>query len=148
MCPNYVMSVQEFRELLSKYMWVVLIHIEASITANMKTEIQQANGVAMLYASQKFMIVYKKIFGPIRLKLHRMVSKVEAKVNMLGYRFATGFKAGTCRLCPECVVKSLDNVCRHPYQSRPSMEAVGIDVLKAAENAGLPFDFPVKEKAV
>jgi len=148
MCPPYVMSVQEFRELLSKYMWTVLIQIEASITADLKNEIQQANSVAMLYESQKFMNIYKKMFGPIRLKLHHIVSKVEAKANMLGYRFATGVKAGPCRLCPECAVKSLDKVCRHPYQSRPSMEAVGIDVFKTAENSGLPFDFPVKEKAV
>lgn len=148
MCPPYVMSVQEFRELLSKYMWTVLIQIEASITADIKNEIQQANSVAMLYESQKFMNIYKKMFGPIRLKLHHIVSKVEAKANMLGYRFATGVKAGPCRLCPECAVKSLDKVCRHPYQSRPSMEAVGIDVFKTAENAGLPFDFPVKEKVV
>jgi len=148
MCPPYVMSVQEFRELLSKYMWTVLIQIEASITADIKNEIQQANSVAMLYESQKFMNIYKKMFGPIRLKLHHIVSKVEAKANMLGYRFATGVKAGPCRLCPECAVKSLDKVCRHPYQSRPSMEAVGIDVFKTAEKSGLPFDFPVKEKAV
>lgn len=148
MCPPYVMSVQEFRELLSKYMWAVLIQIEASITADMKKEIQQANDVAMLYESQKFVNNYKKIFGPVRLKLHRIVNKVEAKANILGYQFATGFKAGPCRFCPECAAKNLDKVCRHQYQSRPSMEAVGIDVFKTAENAGLQFDFPVKEKAV
>ena len=148
MCPPYVMSVQEFRELLSKYMWAVLIQIEALITTDMKNEIQQANGVAMLYESQKFVNIYKKIFGPVRLKLHRIVNKVEAKANILGYRFATGFNAGPCRFCPECAAKNLDKVCRHPYHSRPSMEAVGIDVFKTAENAGLPFDFPVKEKAV
>ena len=148
MCPPYVMRVQEFREVLSNYMWAVLIQIEASITEDMKNEIQQANSVAMLYESKKFVNIYKKIFGPVRLKLHRIVNKLEAKANMLGYRFATGFKAGPCGLCPECAVKNLSKICRHPYQSRPSMEAVGIDVFKTAENAGLPFDFPVKEKVV
>ena len=67
---------------------------------------------------------------------------------MLGYRFATGFKAGSCKLCPECTVSNSKGTCRHPYQSRPSMEAVGIDVFKTAENAGLPFDIPIKDKAV
>jgi len=28
------------------------------------------------------------------------------------------------------------------------MEAVGIDVFKTAENAGLPFEIPVNDKAV
>src|SRR5512136_1225498 len=46
MCPPNVMSVQEFREVLSKYRWAVLIQIEASITADMKDEIQQAGDVA------------------------------------------------------------------------------------------------------
>ena len=148
MCPPYVMSVQEFREVLSKYTWGVLIQIEALIPSDMKNEIAQANGVATLYGSKKFVNIYKRIFGPIRLKLHRIVNKVEAKANMLGYRFATGLKAGPCGLCPECAVKNSEKICRHPYQSRPSMEAVGIDVFETAENAGLPFDFPVKEKAV
>ena len=126
----------------------MVIQIEASITAEMKNEIQQAGDVASLYRSKKFMDVYKKIFDPIRLKLHHIINKVEAQASMLGYRFATGFKAGACKLCPECTVKNSKGVCRHPYQSRPSMEAVGIDVFKTAENAGLPFDIVTKNKAV
>ncbi len=148
MCPPYVMSVQEFRKVLSKYEWAMLIQIEASITAEMKNEIQQAGDVAALYESKKFMDIYNKTFSPIRLKLHRIVNKVEAQASMLGYRFATGFKAGSCKLCPECTVRNPKGICRHPYQSRPSMEAVGIDVFKTAKNAGLPFEIPIKNKAV
>jgi len=148
MCPPYVMSVQEFREVLSKYEWAILIQIEASITAEMKNEIQQASDVSALYTSKKFMNIYKKTFDPVRMKLHQIVNKVEAQASMLGYRFATGFKAGSCKLCPECTVRNSKEICRHPYQSRPSMEAVGIDVFKTAENAGLPFDIITKNKAV
>jgi predicted metal-binding protein len=148
MCPPYVMSVQEFREVLSKYEWAILIQIEAPITAKMKEQIRQAEDVAALYNSTSFMDIYNKTFDPIKLRLHHIVSKVEAQAAMLGYRFATGFNAGSCKLCPECTVKNSQEPCRHPYQSRPSMEAVGIDVFKTAENAGLPFDMPTKDKAV
>jgi predicted metal-binding protein len=148
MCPPYVMSVQEFREVISKYSWAVLIQIEAPITPDLKTEIEQTGDVATLYQSNKFAEIYRKAFGSVRLKLHQIVNKVEAHANMLGYRFATGFKAGPCKLCPECAVKGSDRICRHPYQSRPAMEAVGIDVFETARNAGLPFDFPFKDKAV
>ena len=148
MCPPQAMSVKEFREVLSKYNWALLIQIEAPITADMKKEIQQAGDVAALYESKKFEDIYGKAFGPVRLKLHRIVNRVEAQANMLGYRFATGFKAGPCRLCHECAAKKSDRICKHPYQSRPAMEAVGIDVFETARNAGLPFDFPVKDKAV
>jgi len=148
MCPPYVMSVQEFREVLAKYNWALLIQIEAPITAEMKKEIRQVGDVAALYKNANFMDSYKKSFDPIKLKLHQIVNKVEAKASMLGYRFATGFKAGSCKLCPECVTKNSQEPCRHPFRSRPSMEAVGIDVFKTAENAGLPFDIPTKNKTV
>jgi predicted metal-binding protein len=148
MCPPYVMSVQEFREILAKYEWAILIQIEAPITAEMKKEIEQAGDVATLYKRAKFVDSYKKSFDPIKLKLHHIVNRVEAQAYALGYRFATGFKAGSCKLCPECVTKDSQEPCRHPFQSRPSMEAVGIDVFKTAENAGLPFDIPTKNKAV
>ena len=114
----------------------------------MKKQIKQANEVAELYTSKEFTNVYKKTFDPVRSKLHNIINKIEAQASMLGYRFATGFKAGPCKLCPECVLKDSNLICRHPYQSRPSMEAVGIDVFKTAENAGLPFDLPTKNKAV
>lgn len=148
MCPPYVMSVQEFREILSKYKWALLIQIEATISTRMRNEIQQTGDVAELYKSKEFSNLYNEAFDPVRMKLHCIVNKVEAKANMLGYRFATGFKAGPCKLCPECTVKNSDRICKHPYQSRPSMEAVGIDVYETAKNAGLPFDIPTKDKAV
>jgi predicted metal-binding protein len=148
MCPPYVMSVKQTREIISKYNWAILIQIEAPITEKLKKQTRQANDVAALYTNKKFSSAYKKAFDPIRLKLHNIVNKVEAKANMLGYRFATGFKAGPCKLCPECIVKTQSKICRHPYQSRPAMEAIGIDVYKTAQNAGLPFDIPTKNKAV
>jgi len=149
MCPPYVMSVQEFREVLAKYNWAILIQIEEPIPAEMKKEIRQACDVAALYKSAKFIDSYKKSFDPIKMKQHRIVHKVEAQAFMLGYRFATGFKAGSCKLCPECTASSnSQEPCRHPFRARPSMEAVGIDVFKTAENAGLPFDIPSTNKTV
>jgi predicted metal-binding protein len=148
MCPPYIMSVQEFREIFSRYKWAILIQIDAPILQEMKNQILQATDVASLYTSKTFTNTYKKAFDPIRSKLHNIVNKVEAHASMLGYRFATGFKAGPCKLCPECIVKNSEKICRHPYQSRPSMEAVGIDVFKTAQNAGLPFDIPIKNKVV
>jgi predicted metal-binding protein len=148
MCPPHVMNVREFREVLAKYTWAILIQIEVPIKAEMKKEIRKASDVAALYKNAQFMDSYKTSFDPIKLKLHHIINKVEAKASMLGYRFATGFKAGSCKLCPECVTKNSQESCRNPFKSRPAMEAVGIDVFKTAENAGLPFDIPVKNKTV
>jgi predicted metal-binding protein len=38
--------------------------------------------------------------------------------------------------------------CRRPYEARPSLEGVGIDVIKTAAQAGLPFELPPKEEIV
>jgi len=146
MCPPNVMNVQEFREVLTKYNRAILIQIETPIPAEMKEEIQKADDVAALYKSDRFLDSYKKYFNPIKLKLHRIVHKVESQAFALGYRFAVGFIAGSCKLCAECVSINSHEPCRYPFRARPSMEAVGIDVFKTAENAGLPFDIPPREK--
>lgn len=148
MCPPYVMSVQEFREILSKYECAILIQVETPIITDMKNEVKTTGNVAGLYKNKKFLDAYVKGFGPNFTQLHQIINKVEAKASMMGYRFATGFKAGTCTLCPECAAKKSKETCNHPFLSRPSMEAVGIDVLKTAEIVGLPVEFPAKDKAV
>lgn len=148
MCPPFVMSVQEFRELLSKYEWAILVQVETPIKSEMKNEVQQTDNVSGLYKNKKFLDAYVKGFGPTFTQLHSIINKIESQASMMGYRFAAGFKAGTCTLCPECRATESKETCKHPFQSRPSMEAVGIDVFKTAEMAGLPVDFPAKEKAV
>jgi len=148
MCPPNVMSIQAFREILAKYNHAILIQIEAPIPPEMREEIRKAEDVAALYKSARFIDSYRKTFNPVRSRLHRIVHKVEAQSFALGYRFATGFIAGSCRLCKECVAISSHEPCRQPFRARPSMEAVGIDVFKTAENAGLPFEIPVKDKTV
>lgn len=148
MCPPNVMSVQEFREILAKYKHAILIQVEALIPAEMREEIQKADDVAALYRSNRFLDSYRKHFDPVKLKLHRIVHKVEAKAFALGYRFAVGFIAGSCKLCSECAAINPQEPCRHPFRARPSVEALGIDVFKTAENARLPFDIPPKEKTV
>jgi predicted metal-binding protein len=148
MCPPYVMSTKELRDVISKYEWALLIQVEAPFNTDVKNEISQTGDVASLYRNKEFLMAFGKNFGSNFNLLHLIINKVEAKASMLGYRFATGFKAGACKLCPECVAEKSGKHCRHPYQARPSMEAVGIDVLKTAEIAGLPVDFPPKDKAV
>ncbi|MEJ2281429.1 MAG: DUF2284 domain-containing protein [Candidatus Bathyarchaeota archaeon] len=148
MCPPYVMNINELRDVLSKYEWALLIQVEAPFNTEVKNEISQTGDVGSLYKNKEFLMAFGQNFGSNFNLLHLIINKVEAKASMLGYRFATGFKAGACKLCPECVAENSGKHCRHPYQARPSMEAVGIDVLKTAEIAGLPVDFPPKDKAV
>lgn len=148
MCPPNVMSVQEFRQALARYRHAILIQFERPLPQEMRTEIRKADDVSALYRRRGFIDSYRKNFDPIKLKLHRTVNKVEAQAFAFGHRFAVGFIAGSCRLCPECAALDQQCQCRHPFRARPSMEAVGIDAYETAKNAGLPFDIPLKNKTV
>ena len=90
----------------------------------------------------------KAVFDPARV-LHELVNLGERLCFEAGFRFATGLIGGCCRLCEECIVLhwSPRAIGRHPFRARPSMEAMGIDVIGTLENSGLPIlRFPVTEK--
>jgi len=67
-------------------------------------------------------------------KLHDLVLGLERAAFLRGYYAALGLTAGSCKLCEQCNVK--EGVCLKPQESRPSMEACGIDVFSTARNAG------------
>ncbi|MGC9976338.1 MAG: DUF2284 domain-containing protein [Syntrophales bacterium] len=127
MCPPYVPSVAEFREALKNYKQAILLQVSAELNETC------TNGPA------------EEVFIPAR-KLHELVNLGEKEAFASGYRFAAGFIGGCCRLCDECVAAEGGTSCRFPFKARPSMEAVGIDVIATADKAGLPLSFPINNK--
>jgi|LSQX01.2.fsa_nt_gb predicted metal-binding protein len=81
-----------------------------------------------------------------RRRLSRIVSAIESEAYYDGYYFATAFTSGHCKgtLCVDLPCQALENGkgCRHPLESRPSMEGVGMDVFQMVSNAGWPI-YPV-----
>lgn len=77
--------------------------------------------------------------------LHKLVNRLEAAAFKEGFYFATGLIGGECLLCSECVDQKSGEPCRHPFEARPSMEAMGIDVLRTCENAGLKIKLSSKD---
>ena len=72
--------------------------------------------------------------------MYTIVSEVESAAFYDGHYLAFGFAAGSCRhtFCgqmPDCQAMKGDK-CRFSLKSRPSMEAVGIDVYKMVALAG------------
>ena len=149
MCPPNVMPVEEFSRILSRYKYAILLQVSCTIPRDMLQMIESEQGnVADLYNNKSFAVSYNKSFTRARKKLHEIVHRVESSAFAEGYQFAAGFIGGSCRLCAECVTPGSNEPCRHPFQARPSMEAMGIDVVKTTANAGLPFDIPPKETTV
>ena len=126
MCPPYLPSVKEFRAALAHYDKALLVQL--SVPLHKKTKGRT-----------------KAIFDPARV-LHELVNLGERLCFESGYRFATGLIGGCCRLCEECIVMEPEGHCRHPFRARPSMEAMGIDVIGTLEKTGLPIlRFPVTD---
>jgi predicted metal-binding protein len=69
--------------------------------------------------------------------ISEIVLKIETTAFLAGYYKAIAFGAGPCSLCPEC---NKEKGCRHAGETRPSMEACGIDVFATGRNNGYAID--------
>lgn len=123
MCPPRLPSVDEFRRALSGFSLALLIQLSADL---------EEPRDAFRHAK----------------RLHELVNVGEKEAFDAGFRFATGLIGGCCRLCDECVAATPagSTACRFPFKARPSMEAMGIDVVATVETAGWSSSFPVTDR--
>jgi predicted metal-binding protein len=114
MCPPNTPAVDEFRKVLGRYTFGIILQVKGEI----KGEDWQKE--SDMYA----------------LKLHDLVYRGEKQAFALGFPFAAGLIGGSCKLCSECGEK-----CSNRSRARPSLEAVGIDVIGTCKNADMPVSF-------
>ncbi|HQF76514.1 MAG TPA: DUF2284 domain-containing protein [Syntrophales bacterium] len=127
MCPPYLPSVADFRDALARYDRALIVQLSVPLH-------RKAKGRT------------RAVFDPARV-LHELINLGERLCFEAGYRFATGLIGGCCRLCETCIALEPEGHCRHPFRARPSMEAMGIDVIGTLEKAKLPLlRFPVQDK--
>ncbi len=139
MCPPNLMSVKDFAQVLRRYRKALILQVEADY---------DSYGKAGRHLSKRTCDELERATNTREWKttLHELVNRVEAAAFKEGYYLAAGLIGGSCALCPECVSHQSGEPCRRPFEARPSMEAMGIDVLKTCENAGLPLSLSSKEK--
>ena len=130
-CPPHVIPVETFKKVLCGYKWGLIVQVEAKDIDSTDKGKGRIN--------QTILKQYRDLHRPFKLKLLRIVETVESAAFKQGMRFASGFVGGSCILCKRCVDDKSSQPCRHPFRARPPMEAVGIDVIKTASNAGLPI---------
>lgn len=128
-CPPNVPEPEEFLKFLNQYHCGVLISTVYSNPPKPKSLIESDD-------------VSKEIRKKSK-KLSEILLKMESSALASGYRFAIGLTGGCCSYCDECPGTGFK--CNHPYEARPSMEAVGIDVVGTLENVGISVAFPVSD---
>ncbi|WNY22779.1 hypothetical protein MmiHf6_00640 [Methanimicrococcus hongohii] len=129
-CPPNVPTPDEFRKYLSLYRFAILL----------STQYDNPPKPASLIDSEK-------VSNEIRKKstdLSEILLKLEAVSLQKGYRFAAGFTGGSCHYCDACV--KTGGECKTPYRARPSMEAVGVDVVGTLQKVDMSLEFPVSDK--
>jgi predicted metal-binding protein len=145
-CPPNVMSINEFRTVLSKFSKALLVQISYDVPPWMLERIHAADDLVNLFKDVEYVKGYEQTYKIAKSNLDKIIDRLEAAAFKRGLTYASGFTAGKCTLCDECV--GAGNRCRNPYKARPSMEAMGIDVSRTAKNAGLPFEEPAYDKIV
>lgn len=155
-CPPNVPAVDGFRKALANYRDAILVQTRSLLNGDIdsydREEVHeffsrsagtpQQQGGEGGGAQQDF----RDVKGAA-VRLHKLVNEVEGKAMSLGFPYALGLIGGACELCPSCVGPG-GKGCRRPFEARPAMEGVGIDVLRTSVSAGLPFDMPPKTEIV
>jgi predicted metal-binding protein len=121
-CPPNTLKPAELRDLLKKYHWAVLFTMDVPPGVIVRDKATIKERVA----------AYQQ--------LYTMVSEVESLAFYDGHYLAFGFGAGSCRhtFCGQqenCQAME-GKRCRFSLVSRPSMEAVGIDVYQMVARQG------------
>jgi predicted metal-binding protein len=125
-CPPNAPDLELFRRAINLYSWAILFrydinNIEDYVPVRGKTTTR------------------KKQPPPFFKKNSEIVDALERQAYKDGYHLALGLGGGSCKdyLClgQPCQFQE-SGQCRHPLHARPSMEAMGIDVVKLIDEAG------------
>ena len=142
MCPPNVMSLSEFRRILARYHHAILIQIDIPFARqDLQTGSDEVR-LADLPQAQEYDKQFRSLLFP---RVYDILEALEAAAFGLGYRFAAALAASRCYVCEEC---PLEGPCKVPFRGRPSMEAMGIDVVETSMRASLPIEFPSPEQPV
>jgi predicted metal-binding protein len=139
LCPPNVISVDEFSGIVRLYRKAIILQIEADVDSSDKSK---------RYLDRDVCRSLERSTGAVRWerKLHKLVNQMEAIAFKQGFYLAAGLIGGNCHLCRECIAPQSGKLCRHPFEARPSMEAMGIDVVKTCKRAGLSLNLSSKKR--
>jgi predicted metal-binding protein len=136
MCPPNVPPVDEFRKALARYEQALLVQmaIGAAVEALNAGRSESATLAQMAEGSRQ-----SASMSAARRSFYGLIARLEAEAFKLGYRYAAGFAVGNYQAA--LPVGEGPDRSEPPFFARPSMEAMGIDVVETARLAGLPLSF-------
>jgi predicted metal-binding protein len=144
-CPPYTPSIAEFRNILNDYSTAMVVKFK---TPEISEETSKETSKYLLKKKNKVIIENQDIYNTLSSVWPDISANYKKMLNLLlelektafnkGYTFSMAFFAGRCLLCENC---NIDNGCQNSLVARFSAEAMGINLLKTAENAGIELKF-------
>jgi predicted metal-binding protein len=144
-CPPHVPTPEAFRKILSEYHYGLLVKFRSPA----ETDEDLAHSIYKYWLDpaapsdkkEKASKFWNEYFDYSKEILLTMLELEKVAFNS-GYTFAIAFVNGSCRLCEKCNVEN--GICLHPNMARIPEHAVGINMKKTAQEAGMALKFPVK----
>ena len=147
-CPPYTPTAEEFRKVVSEYSYAMFMKF--TTTASCEPEVYK---YLMTYNTdpsvptdmkEKAAAFWQGWKDSKRSMLQTVVDLEKAAMRQ-GYTLAMSFISGHCQLCEKCNTET--KICRHPELMRISEDAIGVNVKKTAQNAGIHYQFPFSKNA-
>ena len=142
-CPPYTPSAEEFRKIVSEYSYALFMKFKSKAEADPEmlkkivvAETDPSVPKEVKEKAAKFWADWKDD----KLKMLQSVVDLEKAAMSKGYSLAIAFVSGHCQLCEKCNTET--RICVHPNLARWSEDAVGVNVRKTANNAGIQVSFP------
>ena len=146
-CPPFVPKVDEFRKMLKDYKHAMIVKFkspadaDADVSRNLlRSQYDSDMSRDIREKASKFWSDWK---GDKKRILLAVLELEKAAFNK-GYTLAVGFTSGSCGLCEKCNLQA--GTCLHATMARIPEHAVGINMKKTTEKAGIPITFPINKK--
>lgn len=123
MCPPYTPDSAAFMKSVEKFRLALLLQVEKPLDQDLSIQAMEDS------------------FKDVSLKLLEILISLEKDAFKLGFSFSMALGSGHCKLCTKCPAGDKGGTCIKPAKARPSMEALGIDVIRTCHMAGFPADF-------
>lgn len=144
MCPPYTPSAKDFREIVKKYDYAIVAQISHPYADEVKKYLNVEGAEFQdIVKDPEFQKEMKILWDAVSKKFRTLISSIEREAFNKGYYLSIGLGSGACTLCETCELKF---PCKHPWEARPSMEAMGIDITRTMKNAGLQLTWNSKDR--
>jgi predicted metal-binding protein len=147
-CPPHVPTPKEFAKILKGYSAALIVKFPSPAQADDELILSISRSWldpdSPEETTEETTRFWSEYFTDATLILDLMLDLERLAIDR-GHTFALALVNASCRLCETCNIKN--GVCLNPTRARIPEHAVGINIKRTAEKAGMPIRFPISGRA-